>query len=51
VILAMFALDAIPIPILMAKLVGLAIMARVIALILLGIWKLFDLAEPRYRPY
>jgi hypothetical protein len=23
----------------------------VIALIVLGVWKLFDLAEPHYRPY
>ncbi len=51
VFLAIFALIAIPILILMAKLVGMAIIGGVVALIVLGIWKLFDLAEPRYRPY
>jgi hypothetical protein len=51
VFLVIFALIAIPILILMAKLVGLALVGGVIALIVLGIWKLFDLAEPQYRPY
>ena len=51
VFLAIFALIAIPILILMAKLVGMAIIGGVVALIVLGIWKLFDLAEPYYRPY
>jgi len=51
VFLVIFALVAIPILILMAKLVGLALVGGVIALIVLGIWKLFDLAEPQYRPY
>jgi hypothetical protein len=51
VFLVIFVLIAIPILILMAKLVGLAVIGGVIALIVLGIWKLFDLAEPRYRPY
>jgi hypothetical protein len=35
----------------MAKLVGMAIIGGLVALIVLGIWKLFDLAEPHYRPY
>jgi hypothetical protein len=51
VFLAIFALIALPILIFMAKLVGIAIIGGVIALIVLGIWKLFDLAEPGYRPY
>jgi hypothetical protein len=51
VFLAIFALIAIPILIFVAKFVGFAIIGSVIALIVLGIWKLFDLAEPRYRPY
>jgi hypothetical protein len=51
VFLVIFALIAIPILIVIAKLVGFAIIGGVIALILLGIWKLFDLAEPNYRPY
>jgi hypothetical protein len=51
VFLVVFALIAIPILILVAKLVGVALIGGVIALIVLGIWKLFDLAEPRYRPY
>ena len=51
VFLVVFALIAIPIMILVAKLVGFAIIGGVIALIVLGIWKLFDLAEPRYWPY
>jgi hypothetical protein len=51
VFLVIFALIAIPILIFIAKFVGLAIMGGVIALIVLGIWKLFDLAEPHYRPY
>jgi hypothetical protein len=51
VFLAIFALIAIPILILMAKVVGMAIIGGVVALIVLAIWKLFDLAEPHYRPY
>jgi hypothetical protein len=51
VFLVIFALVAIPILILMAKLIGVAIFGGVIALIILGVWKLFDLAEPTYRPY
>jgi hypothetical protein len=51
VFLVIFLLIAIPILILVAKLVGLAFIGGAIALIVLGIWKLFDLAEPRYRPY
>lgn len=51
VFLVIFALIAIPILILMTKLIGFAIMGGLIALIILGIWKLFDLAEPTYRPY
>jgi hypothetical protein len=51
VFLVVFALIAIPILILLAKLVGVALIGGVIALIVLGIWKLFDLAEPQYRPY
>ena len=51
VFLVIFALIAIPILILVAKFVGLAIIGGVIALIVLGIWKLFDLAEPHYRRY
>jgi hypothetical protein len=51
VFLVIIALIAIPLIILMAKLVGFAIFWGVIALIALGIWKLFDLAEPRYWPY
>jgi hypothetical protein len=51
VFLVIFALVAIPILIILAKLVGFALIGGVIALIVLGIWKLFDLAEPHYRPY
>jgi hypothetical protein len=51
VFLVIFALIAIPILIIMAKLIGFAIIGGLIALIVLGIWKLFDLAEPNYRPY
>ena len=51
VFLVIFALIAIPILIFVAKLVGLAFIGGAIALIVLGIWKLFDLAEPQYRPY
>jgi hypothetical protein len=51
VFLVIFAVIAIPILILVAKLVGLALIGGAIALIVLGTWKLFDLAEPRYRPY
>lgn len=51
VFLVIFALIAIPILIIMAKLIGFAIIGALIALIVLGIWKLFDLAEPNYRPY
>jgi hypothetical protein len=49
--LVIFVLIAIPILILVAKLFGLALVGGAIALIVLGIWKLFDLAEPQYRPY
>ena len=51
VFLVIFALIAIPILILFAKLLGIAIVGGVFALLVLGIWKLFDLAEPGYRPY
>lgn len=51
IFLVIFALIAIPIFIILAKLLGFAIIGGVIALFILGIWKLFDLAEPRYRPY
>jgi hypothetical protein len=51
VFLVIFALIAIPILIFVAKLVGLAFIGGAIALIVLGIWKLFDLAGPQYRPY
>ena len=51
IFLVIFAIIAIPILIILAKLVGLAIVGGVIALLVLGIWKLFDLAEPNYRPY
>jgi hypothetical protein len=51
IFLVIFALIAIPILIIIAKLFGLAIIGGLIALIVLGIWKLFDLAEPHYRPY
>jgi hypothetical protein len=51
VFLVIFALIAIPILILVAKVVGFALIGGAIALIVLGIWKLFDLAEPQYRPY
>ena len=51
VFLVIFAIIAIPILIILAKLVGLAIVGGVIAMLVLGIWKLFDLAEPNYRPY
>jgi hypothetical protein len=51
VVLVIFALIAIPILIVLAKLIGTAIIGGVIALLILGIWKLFDLAEPNYRPY
>ena len=51
VFLVTFALIAIPVLILLAKLVGLALVGGVIALIVLDIWKLFDIAEPQYRPY
>jgi hypothetical protein len=49
--LVFFALIAIPILILLVKLVGLAFIGGAIALIVLGIWKLFDLGQPQYRPY
>ena len=49
--LVILALIAIPILIIMAKLIGLALVGGVTALIVLGIWKLFDLAEPQYRRY
>ena len=51
VLFVIFALIAIPILIILAKLVGLAIIGGVIVLFVLGIWKLFDLAVPNYRPY
>ncbi|HEX6774108.1 MAG TPA: hypothetical protein VF126_18870 [Acidobacteriaceae bacterium] len=50
VVLVIFALIAIPILIILAKLIGAAIIGGVIALLVLGIWKLFDLAEPNYPP-
>lgn len=50
VFLVIFALVAIPIFIFVAKLLGVALIGGVIALTVLGILKLFDLAEPRYRP-
>jgi hypothetical protein len=49
-LLAIFAPIAIPILILVAKLVGIALVGGVIALIVPGIWSLFDLAEPQYWP-
>jgi hypothetical protein len=51
VFLVIFALIAIPILILVAKLVVLALIGGAIALIVLGFWKLFDPAEPQYRSY
>lgn len=51
VFLVIFALIAIPLLIIMAKFLGVAIIGALIALLVLGIWKLFDLAEPTYRPY
>ncbi len=51
VFLVIFALIAIPILILVAKVVGLALIGGAIVLIVLGVWKLFDLVEPQYRPY
>jgi hypothetical protein len=51
VFLVIFALIAIPLLLLIAKLVGFALIGGVIALLVLGIWKLFDLAEPTYPPY
>jgi hypothetical protein len=51
VFLVIFALIAIPILILVAKVVELALIGGAIALIVLGIWKLFDLVVPQYRPY
>lgn len=51
VFLVIFVLIAIPILIIFAKLIGFAMIGGVIALIVLGIWKLFDLGEPTYRPY
>jgi hypothetical protein len=51
VFLVIFALIAIPLLLLVAKLVGFALIGGGIALLVLGIWKLFDLAEPTYRPY
>jgi hypothetical protein len=51
VVLVIFALIAIPLVIILAKLLGFAIIGGVIALLILGIWKLFDLAEPTYRHY
>lgn len=51
VFLVIFAIIAIPLLIILAKLLGFAIIGGLIALLVLGIWKLFDLAEPTYRPY
>jgi hypothetical protein len=51
IFLVIFALIAIPLFIILAKLLGFAIIGGMIALLILGIWKLFDLAEPTYRPY
>jgi len=51
VFLVIVALIAIPLLLLIAKLVGFALIGGVVALLVLGIWKLFDLAEPTYRPY
>lgn len=51
VFLVIFALVAMPILLLIAKLIGLALVGGVIALIVLDVWKLFDTAEPQYRPY
>ena len=50
VFLVIFALIAIPILFILAKLIGFAMIGGLIALIVLGIWKLFDLAEPPYGP-
>ena len=50
VFLVIFALIAIPVLFIIAKLAGLAILGGMVALLVLGIWKLFDLAEPDYRP-
>src|ERR1700733_13903525 len=49
--LVIFALIAIPILILVAKLIGLAFIGGAIALIVLGIWQGFDIAATQYRPY
>lgn len=49
--LVIFALIAIPLLIIFAKLIGLAIVGGIIALLVLGIVKLFDLDQPYYRPY
>lgn len=51
VFLVIFALIFIPLLIIFAKLIGVAIVGGLVALLVLGIWKLFDLAEPTYRPY
>jgi hypothetical protein len=51
IFLVILALIAIPILIIVAKLMGVVIIGGLIALIGLGVLKLFDLAEPRYRPY
>jgi hypothetical protein len=51
IFLVILALIAIPILIIVAKLMGIVIIGGLIALIGLGILKLFDLAELRYRPY
>jgi hypothetical protein len=50
-LLVIFALIAISFLPLVAKLVVVALIGRATALIVLGIRKLFDLAEPQYRPY
>lgn len=51
IFLVILALIAIPILIIVAKLMGLVILGGLIALVGLGVLKLFDLAEPHYWPY
>lgn len=51
VFLVIFALILIPVLFILAKLFGLVIIGGLIALLVLGIMKLFDLGEPTYRPY
>ena len=50
VFLLIFTLVALPMLIPYSEVCYLAIAGGVIALIVLGIWKLLDLAEPHYRP-